>query len=146
MLEIINSFRQVYQYKNRPREGNETPAETQILDEMFARQARLQPAANILTDLEQAAWEVEVITDEEVMPLVIPFGEVLRELNIAIYLHFNSQLQISNLPPGASVNPAYVKDTRERTELIYASEPDRLNQRVDSALEALEQKLRKYIR
>jgi hypothetical protein len=131
--------------EDRPRSANETQKKAEILDEQYARQQRLQPASDILAEIEQAVWEAETITGEEILPLVRPFGEVVRELSIALHIHFSARLQMADLPPGAAVNPAYAKESN-KAELLYTREPDELNKRVDDAVEALEQKLRKYIR
>jgi hypothetical protein len=121
------------------------PEETRILNEQFARLGRLRPAADILVDLEQAAWEAEVATGEEIIPLLSPFKEVVRELNIAILQYFETQLIQAKRSPLSTPIPSPGGDWESQLRLIYAPGEDELTGRVDEAFEALEQRLREYM-
>ncbi len=134
------------EYVDRPRGENETPEQARVLDARYARLGRLQPAADVLVELEQAAWEAEVATGEDIIPLLSPFGEVVRELNIAILQHFEMQLAQANRPPMSAPLPEPGGDFVSQLELIYQPGEDELTQRVDDALAELEKQLKKYIR
>jgi len=132
------------EYIGRERLQNESPYQSRVLDEQYARVNRLRPAADILSELEQAAWEAEIVTGEELIQIVQPFADVVRELNIAINQMFGSQLQAANSP---DTSPLWeiVKEF-DQTELIYQPGEDELNERVNEALRTLERKLKKYIK
>lgn len=129
------------EYADRPRGENETPAQRQILDEQYARLNRLRPAADLLAELEQAVWETEVVTGEELVPLAKPFGEVFQELNLAIVQHFHARIEVANGHPIS----VHIQEGERHTRLIYEPGEDDLTKRVDDALAELEKRLKKYI-
>jgi len=131
------------EYAERPRGEDETPAQKQVLDEQYARLNRLQPAADILAELEQAVWEAEVVTGEALVQLAKPFGLVLQELNLAIVKHFYLRSEVAN---GHTITKQQAKEQQRLTKLIYEPHEDDLTRRVDEALAALEEHLKKYIR
>lgn len=134
-----------HEYAGRKNDPSETEEEAKWRDEEYALLARLQPAMEVLLDLEQAAWEIEVITGETVMPQVEQFSEVIREVKRAIAEFGTGQLKLQKYLPNGEINPSY-KRTEEKAELIYVQGDDGLNERVDAAISALETKLKKYMR
>jgi NifB/MoaA-like Fe-S oxidoreductase len=132
------------EYVGRPRGENETLAQAQVLDAKFARLNRLQPAVDLLPKLEQARWEVEIVTGEELGPVVSSFGKVVRELHIAILQHFGTQFEAADTPPESGQRA--IARNFDRTELIYQAGEDELTKCADNALAELEKRLKKYIK
>lgn len=132
------------EYEARPRNDTESPEEAHIYNEQFARLQRLQPAADLLPDLEQAVYETEIVTGEDLVDLTQPFGQSVRELNIAILRHFESQLMAIRRPDKRYLEN--IQQKLDQTELIYQHGEDELTKKIDEAVESLETQLSKYMR
>lgn len=126
-----------HEWEGRPRDPNESAEQVRILDYQYALSVRLQPVAKISMEMEQAAWEAEIITGAEIMPHVQPFFEVVREVRRANDMLAAVQSLMPRLPPGQAANPVYAKHSEESLKLLFTQEEDDLKQRVDTAIESL---------
>lgn len=138
-----------HEYEGRIRPPDERPEHSALLNEQYARQNRLQPLIEIVLALEQAAWEVEVITGEEIIPIAKPLGEVLFELRSTIDRYFTRRLAQMEQALKPDMNMTPDKKMMEEHDLVYSvyrAEGDKLSTRVDDAVKTLERKLGKYIR
>jgi hypothetical protein len=112
---------------------NESPSESRVLNEWYARQRRLQPLVEELQKLQTAGWEAEILLDEDSKKSVSEAIKIFRhgygELASAIESYFEETYKEAT---GTSVNSdqGWLKELR-RT--IYSVSGGDLLKRIDEA-------------
>lgn len=77
----------------RQRDDNESPTETQLLDEWFARRKRLESLQQSLRMLRATSWEAEVVLNKDISKLLRPLEQAFTELWGAVEAYFSTQIE-----------------------------------------------------
>jgi hypothetical protein len=132
----------------RPREPDEDPERSGILDSRFARLGRLEPPREIRQDLEQASWEADVILGDDLAEFIQPFQQAFGRLWIAVVRYYEIHLKLTGAVPRISPTDILQREVQERTELfdtIYSVADDEFSQQISEATEALKRHLKPYL-
>jgi len=116
----------------RKPQGNETLLTATIFDEWYVRQKRFEPLGRIMTEMEQASAEAELLIGD-IEPLIRPFREAYSELEDAIHTHFSDKTAQSAAP-----NSTARKDSRKQSkatdEIVHSHAEDKFAEKVDAAV------------
>lgn len=131
----------------RKKKDNETPAETQLLDEWYVRSGRLRPLVENLQKLQELALEAEVLLGEEASSQVSEAMQTLREsyatLSTAIenYFEITHQEVITGEPFN---DPKWLSGLRR--EIYPLEKDDELSKKVNGAKGQLISVLKTYVK
>ena len=128
----------------RVRLDNESPEETRVLDEYYARSRRLQPLQDTLRKFYEASWEAEVILSKDDAKLVELFEKFFDHLYIAVDFHFEEVLKQAR-KQSMNTKEDY-EAIRANKKIIYGIRDDEIYKSVDAATETVKKQLKKYIR
>jgi len=135
-----------WEYANRTRQENESPELSAVLDQWYAKNQRLQLLVENLQKLEEAAWEAEILLNEDsgkcVQEAFNTYRSSYAELSSAIYSYFETRH-----------DEAIGQDVRQRQEEqkelkkeIYSAARDDFSKRIDQATEQLATALKTYVK
>lgn len=125
---------------------NESPRESEVLNEWYARHRRLQPLVEDLQKLQAAGWEAEILLEEDskrsVSEAIKTFRHCYGELASAIESYFEATYKAATR---TSVNSDqdWLKDLH-RT--IYTASSGDLLKRIDEATAQLASTLKAYVK
>ena len=126
----------------RQRTGNESPAETQLLDEYFARMKRLESLQEILLKLRASSWEAKVVLNEDVDKLLQPLEQVSMELWGAIMTYFSTQLERARRGQGNLELDDWLRSQHAK---VYGIDRQPL-EKVEAAVASLLRELRVFVK
>lgn len=137
-----------HEWSGRQRADSESSQEARVLDEGYARSLRLQPLVENLVNSQEAAWEAEIVLDENAGRLVSEAVTLLRksyaELSSAIHSYFDARLE------EARGNPQGDDDHRKwligLRNAIYSIGDDNLSRDIEQAIDQLSSALKPYVR
>jgi len=141
-----NPFSYSNESKGRQKRDNESPEESQLLDQWYIRAERVKPLYENLNKLEELGWEVEAILREDDSKQVSDAIEVcnkcLAELSSAIISYFQTRYEEIN--KGTLIND---QDwMRELHHEVYSPKKDILLEKIVGAKDQLSSTLKKYVK
>lgn len=131
---------------DRQRNENESEEESLLLNEWYARWARLRPFVENLQKLQEFGWEAEVVFDEETTKQVSEAIKTFREshatLRTAIEFYFEERH--NEIKTGEKFGDQdYLKEVRKE---IYPPREDELSQKISAAKDQLASALKPYVK
>lgn len=133
-------------FVDRPHGEKESPDESRVLDEWYARDRRLAPLRENLGKLQEAGWEAEVLLGKDASK---PVSEAIRifinsyaELSSAIDSYFEERHE-EVIEGSASIHQDWLKELRKT---IYSTKQDELSKQIEQATEQLASALREYVK
>jgi len=130
----------------RLRQEHESPSVSQVLDEWYARAKRLEPLHEDLIKIQEAAWEAEILFEQDLGKQVSETVKIYRssfaELSSAIYSHFTTRRD-------EVTKGSVFQDQDWLTALhkeIYSIGGDDFSKRIEEATTKLRQALQIYVK
>jgi len=130
----------------RQKATDETPQESQLRDEYFARMKRVQNLQPLLQQLLHASWEAETFLGDDDAKLVVPFEQSFNHLYQSVIVYFEDQLRLLSSSNTQSVLPGPMTRELLYTNIYGSRENDELGADIDGAVTSLKTKLRKYLK
>lgn len=134
------------EFVDRPHGENESPGESRVLDEWYARQRRLQPLVEDLQKLQTAGWEAEILLGEDlgksVSEAIGIFGHSYAELATAIESYFEETYREAR-GTSENIDQGWLKGLRET---IYSIPGRGLLKQIDEATAQLASTLKAYVK
>ncbi len=127
--------------ERKPKE-HESPDETRVANEAYARKKRLRHLQDTMQKLNEAKWEAEIVLGKNAAGLIQPLEKAYKELYIAIHIYFNEELQWVR-EQGQVPQPGDIDDGLRK--VIYSRKDDTLNDVVAEAVDDLKDQLKPYV-
>jgi hypothetical protein len=132
------------EYIGREKSEKETPTESSVLDEWYAKSERLKPLLETSAQMREASWEAEIVIGIDGDELIQPFRDVAKELSVAIRGYFDTNLmEARSSDPSRNLLPLETK--KQLHGEIYGMNDD-FEKGVDEGIETLKQRLEKHLR
>ncbi len=138
-----NSFTFPGESTDRPKGDDETPNESNLLDEYYARKVRLSPLSKTLQELKQACWEIEAVSGEHFWELVQPLNDTTKDLFVSIETYFFMKHKPMRRPI-SGVDETRLQELYKQINCL--SDDDEISNLVEITVDKLIQSLKKYIR
>jgi hypothetical protein len=126
----------------RQKGANETPDETNLLDEYFARRKRLAPLQETLRQLYEASWEAEILLDKDINMAIIPLENSFKELFASMEAYFQTRISQAKRK-GQNINDEWLQPHYKN---VYGTADDEISKSIDTAANALVERLKSYIK
>ncbi len=140
-----NPFTMPIEFAGRQAGPEESDKETAVLNEWYARHARLAPLRDDLPKFEEASWEAEILLASTDSTLVSEVNKIYRrafgDLDSAIQSNFKQRLD--ELRPG---HESELDWRRALEKTIYSRNDDDFAKIVKDANDQLETALRRYVK
>jgi len=131
---------------DRPHGEKESPGESRVLDEWYARQRRLQPLVEDLQKLQTAGWEAEILLGEDsgksVSEAIGIFRYNYAELATAIESYFEETYKEAR-GRSENIDQGWLKGLRKT---IYSIPGHGLLKQIDEATVQLASTLKAYVK
>lgn len=122
--------------KSREKGSEERANESQILDEWYARNKRIETVNLALNRLLETSWEAEIVFGEGMKPAINEIEECVNELGLAISQHFTYQsLDSQNITRRTPISDNEIETRQKLLSKVYGVRKDELGQKLDKAVE-----------
>jgi len=143
---VRNPFTRSWESADRPRQENETPGESSVLNEWYAKGRRLQPLVENLQKFQELSWEAETLLSENsgrcVSEVLAVYRHSYAELASAIESYFDIGCQgaVTGIP---YKDQDWLKGLHKE---IYSAKDDDFFKRIDEATKQLAPALKAYVK
>jgi len=141
-----NPFTFSTEYASRLRQENESSSVSQVLDEWYARANHLRSLQEDLIEIQEAAWEAEILFEEdsgkEVSEAIRIYRHSYAELSSAISSYFTTR-QDEVMKGFVSQHQDWLRNLHK---VIYSVGEDDFSKRIEEATTKVRQALRIYVK
>jgi hypothetical protein len=138
-----NPFTFTGESSERQKDAGETPDETNILDEYFARRKRLSPPQETLRQLYEVSWEAEILLDKNIGKAISPLEDSFKELFSSMEAYFHTRYNQAKHKQGYDMSEEWLQN---HYKVVYGTADDEYSKKVDNATSAIVEKLKVYIK
>jgi len=138
-----SSFTYIGQSAERAKAENETLEVAEVMDEWYARSKLMEELNKTARILHETTWEGSLLLDPEITDLVKPLENAFSELLVSFHVYFRAQLRNARRPNRTSGNEDCLEEHCDR---VYGNPNDSIAKGVDTAVDALAQRVKRYIR
>ncbi len=135
-----------WEYASRTRQEGESPSASEVLDQWYAKNRRLEPLVENLQKLQEASWEAEILLGEDsgkqVSDAVAVHRRSYAELSSAIYDYFETRHDEA-IGRDVSMRQGEQKELRKA---IYSAKDVEFSKRIEEATTKLEIALQAYVK
>jgi hypothetical protein len=137
-----NPFTFPGEYVERKKDTNETPDETNLLDEYFARRKRLAPLQETLRQLYEVSWEAEILLDKNIKATIVPLENSFKGLFASMEAYFQTKYSQAR-STAHTINNDWLQT---HYAMVYGTDDDEISKSIDTSANALVENLKRFIK